>query len=211
MIDNSPLLGKVLGGKYRLVEPIGEGSYAVVFRAWQKELGRSVAVKVLLPRVDMDERTCQDFLARFKREAGIIAQFQHDHIVSIFDFGEQDEQAYIVMPYLPGGSLQDILTRRGKPSLSEALSYVEQAASALDYAHGRHVIRRDLKPSNFLLRETGHLVLADFGIARMLQHHPVLNLMTLTKSDVFLGTPAYVAPEMIQGHTEETQGVVPVV
>jgi serine/threonine protein kinase len=197
------LIGKVLGGKYKLVERIGEGSYAVVFRAWQGSLQRHVAVKVLFPRIVMDDNTYHEFLTRFKREAAIIAQFQHDHIVPIFDYGEHDGRAYLVMPHLPGGNLQDMLTRRGKLSLQETLPYIEQAASALDYAHARHVIHRDLKPSNFLLGEAGQLVLADFGIARILQHNHALNPITLTKTDVFLGTPAYMAPEMVQSHSTQ--------
>ena len=103
------------------------------------------------------------------------------------------------MPYLAGGTLRDVLARRGALPLQEALAYIEQAAAALDYAHAHGIIHRDLKPSNFLLHPDGRLVLADFGIARMMQGNGKALGITLTNTGTLLGTPEYMAPEMIRG------------
>src|SRR5437016_7818209 len=104
-----------------------------------------------------------------------------------------------MMPYLAGGTLRDVLARRGALPLQEALTYIEQSAAALDYAHAHGIIHRDLKPSNFLLHPDGRLVLADFGIARMMQRNGIALGMTLTNTGSLLGTPDYMAPEMIRG------------
>src|SRR5207245_3580807 len=141
----------------------------------------------------------QEFLIRFQREADVIAQLEHVNIMPIYEYGEQDNLAYLVMPYLTGGSLSDILARKGALSLTETVVYIEQAAAALDYAHAHHVIHRDLKPGNFLLHTDGRLVLADFGIARMIQDSDSTFRAALTGTGMLLGTPEYMAPEMLNG------------
>jgi serine/threonine-protein kinase len=141
----------------------------------------------------------EEFLIRFQREASLIAGLEHLNITPIYDYGKHEGIAYLVMPYLAGGTLRDVLARRGALPLQEALTYIEQAAAALDYAHAHGIIHRDLKPSNFLLHPDGRLVLADFGIARMMQGNGKSSLMTLTGTGTILGTPEYMAPEMIRG------------
>src|SRR5947208_10464482 len=170
-----------------------------VYLAQQARPMRHVAVKVLLPNAMMNSEVYKAFLARFQREANLIAQLEHINIMPIYEYGEQDGIAYLVMPYLTGGSLRDILARHGALSLRETMTYLDQAASALDYAHAHGIIHRDLKPANFLLHADGRLVLADFGIARMMQGNGNALGVTLTGTGTLLGTPEYMAPEMIRG------------
>ncbi len=199
MIDDSHnLFGKVLGN-YKLKELIGQGGNALVFRAWQENLSRDVAVKVLRLQGLVGTNLHNNFLARFQQEASVIAAFDHVHILSIYDFGEQDGLAYLVMPLLSKGSLRDILHQSSSLSLQESLTYILQAASALDYAHAHKVIHRDLKPANFLIHNDGRLILVDFGIAHLMKES-----MILTSTGVLLGTPEYMAPEMI--HPEMIRG-----
>ncbi|HLZ61185.1 MAG TPA: serine/threonine-protein kinase [Ktedonosporobacter sp.] len=192
----NPLIGKVLGN-CRIERLIGRGGHAAVFLAIQESLQRPVAVKVLLPQVEMSPSLRENFLARFQREAGVIAQLTHVNITHVYDYGRQDGLAYLVMPYYAGGSLQELLKQQGPLSLLQTLTYIEQAASALDYAHQHGVIHRDIKPANFLLASDGRLILTDFGIARLMIES--LPASTLTGTGLILGTPEYMAPEMIQG------------
>jgi serine/threonine protein kinase len=195
---NGNLVGTVLG-TYRLEALLGKGGMSAVFLAQQLQLARRVAVKVLLPDVMMDSSLYEEFFIRFQREASLIAGLEHLNIMPIYDYGKQEGIAYLVMPYLAGGTLRDVLARRRMLPVQEALIYIEQAAAALDYAHAHGIIHRDLKPSNFLLHPDGRLVLADFGIARMIQGKGNALGMTLTSMGTLLGTPEYMAPEMIRG------------
>lgn len=197
MRDGNDLVGKVLG-TCTLERLIGRGGMGAVYLAQQVRPLRHVAVKVLLPNVRMSSEMYKAFLARFQREANLIAQLEHINIMPIYEYGEQDGIAYLVMPYLTGGSLRDILARRGALSLHETMAYLDQAAAALDYAHAHGIIHRDLKPANFLLHADGRLVLADFGIARMMQDGNT-DASTLTGTGMLVGTPDYMAPEMAHG------------
>lgn len=178
-----------------------------IYLAQQDRPRRSVAVKVLRPQLLADARQWPLFLARFRREADATAALDHANIVPIYEFGEQDDLAYLVMPYLPDGSLAALLAREGPLPIPQALSYVDQIASALDYAHQHGIIHRDVKPSNLLLHPDGRLLLADFGIARPLDMSdlPQIALASdarddagLTVGGVTLGTPDYMAPEQIR-------------
>jgi serine/threonine-protein kinase len=195
--NTGDLTGKTLGTCV-LERLLGHGGMGVVYLAEQTRPARRVAVKIMLPQFAPSSEIYQEFLARFRREADVIARLEHIHIMPIYEYGEQDGLAYLVMPYLTGGSLRDILARRGRLPLSEVLTYIEQAASALDYAHKHGVIHRDLKPANFLLHADGRLVLADFGIARILDND-VNAFQTLTATGSMVGTPEYMAPEMARG------------
>ena len=199
MMNNSgDLTGKTLG-TCTLEKLVGQGGMGAVYLARQSRPSRYVAVKVLLPRISMSAAVYQAFLARFQREADLIARLEHVNIMPIYEYGEQDGVTYLVMPYLPGGNLRDVLAEHGALSLQETLSYIEQAASALDYAHAHGVIHRDIKPSNFLLHPDGRLILADFGIARMMNDGSSTIGATLTSTGMLLGTPEYMAPEMARG------------
>ena len=169
MINNSAdLVGKVLG-TCLLEKLVGRGGMSVVYLAQQNRPLRHVAVKILLPDVPMGSKLHHQFLIRFRHEADIIARLEHVNIIPIFECGEEDGLAYLIMPYLSGGSLSHLLAHRGALSLQEAIIFMEQATAALNYAHAHGVIHRDLKPGNFLLSGEGRLVLADFGIARIIQ------------------------------------------
>ncbi|MGA9192504.1 MAG: protein kinase [Anaerolineales bacterium] len=177
-------------GRYQIIEEIGRGGMARVYRALDPRFERDVAVKVL-PSEVMDEAM---FRARFEREAKVIAALEHPAIVAVYDFGDQDGQPYLVMRYMPGGSLRERLTD-GKMPPEEASALVRRMASALDYAHDRGIIHRDLKPGNILFDGRGDPYLTDFGIVKMAQ-----SSATLT-GEAIIGTPAYMSPEQAQGDT----------
>lgn len=199
MIDNTNnLKGRILGS-CMLQELIGRGGMSAVYLAQQRHLSRQVAVKILLPKVSTGSKLHEQFLLRFQHEADIIAKLDHINIIPIYEYAEQDGDAYLVMPFLTGGSLHNLLTRNGSLSLQQTMSYIAQAASALDYAHLHGVIHRDLKPGNFLLHADGRLVLADFGIAHIVRDTSRTNYPTLTSPDLLLGTPDYMSPEMVRG------------
>ena len=191
------LTGQIFG-TCTLVKPLGQGGMGAVYLARQTRPSRNVAVKILLPNHAVDDQLYYEFLARFQREADVIARLEHVNIMPIYEYGEHNNIPYLVMPYLTGGSLRDLLAGCGSLSLTDATTYIEQAASALDYAHSHGVIHRDLKPANFLLHEDGRLVLADFGIARIIDNTDS-GIVGLTSTGTIVGTPDYMAPEMAQG------------
>jgi serine/threonine protein kinase len=198
MRDSSDLVGKTLG-TCALEKLIGQGGMGAVYLAQQVRPARFVAVKVLLPNVSKNSKEYEAFLVRFRREADVIARLEHVNIMPIYEYGEQDGLAYLVMPYLAGGSLRDLLAHRGSISLFETATYLDQVSSALAYAHAHGVIHRDIKPNNLLIHNDGRLVLADFGIARIMQDTGKTIDSTLTSPSIFLGTPNYMAPEMARG------------
>ncbi len=182
------LVGRTLG-QYQIVQRLGEGGMATVYKAFQPSLNRYVAIKVLPPDL---ARQQPDFAARFAREAHAVAQLQHPHILSIYDFGQEDGLSYIVMQYVEAGTLQQ---RMQQPMDLEAIAkIIEQLADALDYAHRRGVIHRDIKPTNVLMEDGRWPLLADFGIAKMLGGDT-----GLTAAGVGIGTPAYMSPEQGRG------------
>jgi serine/threonine protein kinase len=154
-----------------------------------------VALKVIKP--DLAETS--GFIQRFKREAETVATLSHPHILKLFDYGEQDGIVYLVMELLTGGSLGDLIPQ-GPLSMQEASRFLDEIAAALDYAHRRGVIHRDLKPQNVLLDEDRNAFLSDFGIAKLLDENTVL-----TQSGASIGTPAYMAPEQWQGQTVDAR------
>ena len=188
------LTGKQLG-PYQIVAPLGEGGMAAVFRAYQPGMERYVALKIL-PRVFADDPA---FSARFQREARILAQLQHPHILPVFDFGQAEGYSYIVMPYVPSGTLTD--TMQGEPlPLPRIRQVVSQVGDALSYAHGRGLVHRDVKPSNVLIDERGNCLLTDFGVARMVE-----SSVNLTATGTVVGTPAYMSPEQGAGREIDTR------
>lgn len=185
--DMSGLIGKSLN-QFRIVERIGSGGMATVFKAYQPTLDRYVAVKVLPAYHARDPI----FVKRFVQEARSVAKLAHPNIVQLHDFGEQDNITYIVMEYVDGGTLKD---RLKKPlAVAEAVEYVIQAAEGLDCAHRNGIIHRDVKPANMLIRKDGHLLLSDFGIAKILE-----GTTNLTRVGTGIGTPQYMSPEQGTG------------
>jgi serine/threonine protein kinase len=179
------LIGKTLG-QFEILDEIGRGGMATVYRARQRSINRVVAIKVL-PRALMHD---PGFHERFVREVDVVSHLEHPHILPIYDFGEVEGMPYIAMRFLAGGSLAGAI-RRGLPSVRSLINPVIQVSQALDHAHRQGVIHRDLKPGNILLDDAGNAYLSDFGIAKVLNS-------SLTGSAI-IGTPAYMSPEQANG------------
>jgi eukaryotic-like serine/threonine-protein kinase len=183
-------IGRVLARRYRIEAALGTGTSATVYAAWDVVLQRRVAVKVLHPGLAADEA----FLRRFRYEAQSAAALTHPHVLSIFDWGEDDRGPFLVLEYLGGGSLRDLLDNGRRLSVSQATAVGAQAAQGLAYAHGRGFVHRDVKPANVVFDEEGRLRLADFGLARALAES------SLTEpSGASVGTARYTAPEQALG------------
>jgi serine/threonine-protein kinase len=175
--------------RYKIEEELGRGGMATVYRAYDPHFERMVAVKVL-PRAFLHE---PEFRARFTREAKTIASLEHPAIVPVYDYGEDQDQPFLVMRYMRGGSLTDRLTKTPL-SVEEAANILKRIGSALDQAHSRGIIHRDLKPANILFDDYGEAYLADFGIV-----HVSSSSAALTASGSLVGTPAYMSPEQVYG------------
>lgn len=186
-------------GAYELIRQLGEGGMAQVYLARDVRLGREVAVKVL----DQHLAAQTGFRERFLREARVAAKLDHPNIVPLFDFGEAEYLWYLVMPYVSGGSLQDVL-RRAPLSVGEVVTYGTQIADALEYAHGLHVVHRDVKPANMLIHADGRVMLSDFGLAKILDKS---SRSAAPRAHPDAGTPEYMAPEQIEGRTDERSDI----
>ena len=178
-------------GPYTIVGPLGEGGMATVYKAHQPSVNRDVAIKILGRHFMQDP----EFITRFKHEAWAVAQFQHPHILPVFDFGESGGFTYLVMPLIKGGQLADLMN--GTPMRLDTVDrIVRQVCDALDYAHSKGVIHRDIKPSNILVDERLNCLVSDFGIARMTE-----GTTKLTATGAVVGTPTYMSPEQAAGET----------
>ena len=176
-------------GVYRIVEPLGAGGMASVYKAYQPSVDRYVALKVLPSHLARDRQ----FLGRFEQEAKALANLQHPHILPVHDFGESDGFTYLVMSFVNNGTLAARL--QGEPLPFEQIKRViTQVGDALDCAHAQGLVHRDVKPSNILLDERGNCLLADFGIAKILE-----GAEPLTVTGGLLGTPSYMSPEQGMG------------
>ncbi len=190
------LEGIILGGKYKILRRLGRGGMAEVYLAHQENLGRDVAIKLMHSFLASE----QDFLHRFKREARAMAAMNHPNIVGVYDFDVYGESTYyLVMEYISGGTLKeklaDLAERGERLSLETAVQIGVEVASALEYAHQRNMIHRDVKPANIMLNETGHAILTDFGIVKLVGGQS----MAYTATGALIGTPAYMSPEQALG------------
>jgi WD40 repeat protein/serine/threonine protein kinase len=180
------LKGKALRG-YRLLESIGEGAFGVVYRATQPQIGREVAIKAVHPEL----ANHPDFVRRFEREAQIVARLEHPHIVPLYDYWREPDGAFLVMRYLRGGSVEDLIAE-GPLSVERAATLLDQIAAALAAAHRQGVVHRDVKPGNVLLDEEGNAYLTDFGVALD------AGSPERTSGTMLRGTPAYLSPEQVR-------------
>jgi serine/threonine protein kinase len=196
----SNLIGHSLG-RYHILEQLGEGGMATVYKAFDTRLETDVAVKVIRTE-NLTLGTMERALKRFEREAKALARLTHPNIVKVTDYGEYEGKPYLVMEYLPGGTLKE---RLGQPiPWQEAIRLMIPIAEALDFAHSQHMIHRDVKPSNILLTERGQPMLTDFGIAKILDLDETADL---TGTGMGVGTPEYMAPEQWQGQVSEQTDV----
>jgi serine/threonine-protein kinase len=179
-------------GAYRIIGQIGSGGMATVYKAYHEKLERHVAIKVMHTAFMQDPT----FLARFEREAKIIARLDHPNIVPVFDYAEVEKQPYLVMKYLEGRTLKQTLIKKAL-TLPDILAILTPIADALDYAHRMGVLHRDIKPSNIILDNNGMPYLTDFGMARIAQ----VGESTIS-ADMMLGTPQYISPEQAMGRTD---------
>jgi tRNA A-37 threonylcarbamoyl transferase component Bud32 len=183
-------------GPYRVLEQLGQGGMATVYKAYHAALDRFVALKVLHPAF-YEDRT---FTVRFQREARVVAKLEHPNIVPIYDFAEHEKRPYLVMKYIEGETLKARLSR-GPLQADEVTRVVDAVGSALAYAHKQGILHRDIKPSNVLLSNDGGIYLADFGLARIAQ----AGESTLS-SDSIMGTPQYISPEQARGDKDLDAG-----
>ena len=182
------MVGELIVGRYELEELVGSGGMSNVFRAHDRLLERTVALKILHEQYTRDE----DYVERFRREARAVAQLTHPNIVTVIDRGEQDGRQFIVFEYVDGQNLKE-LSAHGPLDPREAVGLALQVAHALSFAHARGLVHRDVKPQNVLLNDDGQAKVTDFGIARSLDVHGV------TQTGTVLGTSDYIAPEQARG------------
>jgi len=196
------MLGKVLGNRYEIIEKIGEGGMALVYKAKCKLLNRYVAIKVLKDEFVNDE----EFIKKFRRESQAAASLSHPNIVSIYDVGIENmddrDVYYIVMEYIKGRTLKDVIKEKRKLSVEETIDYSIQIAEALEHAHKNHIVHRDIKPHNIMITEDGRVKVTDFGIARAASYTTVTNTSTI------VGSVHYFSPEQARGrYTDEKSDI----
>ncbi len=179
-------------GSYRIMEKLGRGGMATVFKAYHANLDRYVALKVLHPAFLEDP----NFLARFQREARLVAKLEHQNIVPVYDFADHEEQPYLVMKYIEGETLKAHLNR-GRLSPELVWDVVNAVGAGLAHAHNEGILHRDIKPSNVIVANDGRIYLADFGLARIAQ----MGESTLS-GDMIMGTPQYISPEQAKGEKD---------
>jgi len=173
-------------GRYEIQRRLGRGGMGTVYVAHDPVLGRMVAIKVFAGDLDVPQAA-----ERFAREARAAAALNHPNIVTVFDFGEYDSQAFIVMEYVPGETLAAMVRRKAPVTVADKLRWVEELCAGVGYAHSMQVVHRDIKPANLIVDRAGHLKVLDFGVARMLS--------ATTNTSTMVGTPGYMAPEQITG------------
>ena len=183
------IIGRVLGKRYEIIEKIGEGGMAVVYKARCRVLNRFVAVKILRDELTTDE----EFINKFRHESQAVASLSHPNIVGIYDVGVEDDIHYIVMEYIKGKTLKDIIKEKGKLGPEETINYAMQIAEAIGHAHKNHIVHRDIKPHNIMVTDDGRIKVTDFGIAR------AATSATMTNTSSVIGSVHYFSPEQARG------------
>lgn len=181
--------GQRLGGRYQLEARVGGGGMAIVYRAKDLVLNRPVAVKVLRSQFGTDE----DFVTRFRREAQAVASLSHPNVVGVYDVGQDGDTHYMVMEYVEGYTLKELITRNGALPVEDAVEIAAEICDALEHAHANQIIHRDIKPHNILIGKNGRIKVTDFGIAR------AVTSTTITHTNSVLGSVHYFSPEQARG------------
>lgn len=185
--------GMIFAERYQLEDFIGQGGMSLVYRAVDIRTGHSVAVKILKSEYNSDK----EFLERFQREAQAASLMSHHNIVNLLDVGVEGEYRYLVLEYVSGSTLKDVIRQKGRLSTATAIQITVRILSALQHAHDNGIIHRDIKPQNVLIHSDGHVKVADFGIARM------INAFTISKGDTVVGSVHYSSPEQAMGGVVE--------
>jgi serine/threonine protein kinase len=183
------MIGRVIKGKYKIYDEVGSGGFATVYLGRNMDTNEIVAIKVLGAQHTREPR----YLERFRREANMAERLQHENIVRVLDHGVEDGSHFLIMDFVEGLTLDQIIARKGPLPIDEVLSYVKQSCTGLDAAHRAGVVHRDIKPANLMITPEGAVKIMDFGIARM------GTATGLTQSGIFMGTPRYISPEMAEG------------
>lgn len=186
------MLGKIISGRYRILERIGRGGMATVYKAHDYLLDRIIALKIMHPTVPNHSR--RELIQRFLQEAKATASLSHPNIVQIYDIGTIGKSYYLVMEYIEGETLYSQMKKKGKFDIEEAVSIVTQVCDGLHHAHQHGVIHRDIKPENIMIMHNGVVKITDFGLSRILQKPS-----NLTQSNAIIGTVHYFSPEQAQG------------
>src|SRR5215213_4250466 len=192
------VVGEVIAGRYELQELVGTGGMSNVYRAHDRLLERTVALKLLHDRYSDDD----EYVERFRREARAAARLSHPNIVTVIDRGEQDGRQFIVFEHVAGDNLKEVVRERGALPIKQAIELVLQVARALSFAHEHGLVHRDVKPQNVLLNGDGRAKVTDFGIAR------TLDVDGVTITGTVLGTSHYISPEQARGEQVDAQSDV---
>lgn len=184
------MIGLILDNRYKLTDFIGQGGMALVYKAMDQRTHHAVAIKILKPEYNHDE----EFTRRFEREALAASKVSHHNIVNLLDVGTQDQYRYLVLEYVEGRTLKDIIDEKGALPPVTAVQIAIRVLSALQHMHRNGIIHRDIKPQNILIHADGHVKVSDFGIAQLAESR------TLGKSDMVMGSVHYFSPEQAQGH-----------
>jgi eukaryotic-like serine/threonine-protein kinase len=187
--------GSVFGNRYEILRQLGQGGMGAVYQARDRELDRLVAMKVIRPEL----ATRPDILQRFKQELILARQVTHRNVIRIFDLGEADGIKFITMEFIEGQDLKTLVAEKGKPSIEETVSILEQVCLALEAAHSEGVVHRDLKPQNIMVDKQGKVSVMDFGIARSIEFGG------MTQTGALIGTPEYMSPEQVQGEKADAR------
>ena len=183
------VIGKLLSNRYEILEQVGGGGMALVYRAKDVYLNRMVAIKILREQFTNDE----EFVTRFRREAQAVASLSHTNIVSIYDVGQDQEIYYIVMEMIEGRDLKELIKEKSPFSVKETLDIAVQICDALAHAHEHKIIHRDVKPHNIIITSEGKVKVTDFGLAR------AVSTVTVTHTDNIMGSVHYFSPEQARG------------
>ena len=185
-------------GKYEIKRPLGRGAMGTVYEGWDPIIARRVAIKTVKLPENADDPETEEALARFRREAQAAGRLIHPNIVGVFDYGETNDLAYIVMEFVDGPPLKNLLDKQERFALADIVKVMDDLLAGLQFSHERGVVHRDIKPANVMLTSAGQAKIADFGIAR-------IESSSMTQAGTLLGTPAYMSPEQFMGQVVDAR------